>query len=65
MSSYLDLIPTISDTRVDRYMGHSDNSMRARYTHSLDVSFALDAAALDEYLDGMTSGKIILLEATG
>jgi integrase len=65
LRSYLDAIPTISDTRVDRYMGHSDNSMRARYTHSLDGQLALDAAALDEYLDGMTNGKIVPLAVAG
>jgi integrase len=63
--SYLDAIPAISDTRVDRYMGHSDNSMRARYTHSLESQLAVDAAALDEYLDGLTTGKIVPLAATG
>ena len=39
--------------------------MRARYSHSLDGQLALDAAALDEYLDGMTSGRIASLAATG
>jgi integrase len=61
--SYLDAIPAISDTRADRYMGHSDDSMRGRYSHSLDGQFALDAAALDEYLGGVTAGKIVRLAA--
>lgn len=38
--------------------------MRARYTHAFKGQLADDAAALDEYLDGMTSGRIVSLAAT-
>jgi len=60
--SYLDSIPAISETRADRYMGHSNKSMRSRYTHSLDGQLAKDAAALDEFLSGVESGKVVRLD---
>jgi integrase len=59
--SYLDAIPAISETRADRYAGHADVSMRARYAHALDGQLATDAAALDEYLDAATAGKVVPL----
>jgi integrase len=36
--------------RRDRYLGHVDNSMDARYTHQLDHQYLEDAAALSGYL---------------
>lgn len=62
--SYLDAIAVISDTRIDRYLGHADGSMRARYTHAFKGQLADDAAALDEYLEGAIEGKIVKLAAT-
>jgi integrase len=59
--SYLDAIAVISDTRIDRYMGHADASMKARYSHAFKTQLAADAAALDEYLEGATAGKIVPL----
>jgi hypothetical protein len=49
----------------DIYLGHSDGSMSARYTHQFKGQREADAAALDEYLSGSTAGKIVQLAATG
>jgi integrase len=57
--SYLDAIQAISDTRADAYMGHADDSLRRRYTHTLDGQLALDAAALDEWLTAHESGNVV------
>lgn len=46
-------------------MGHASDSMRARYSHAFETQLADDAAALDEYLSGSKSGKIVKLAATG
>jgi integrase len=62
--SYLDAIPTISDVRADRYMGHANHSMGARYSHSLDGQLALDAAALDEWLTAHETEKVVPLRTT-
>lgn len=59
--SYLDAIPTISETRADRYAGHSVKTLRTRYTHTLNGQLAEDAAALDEFLSGAETGKIVQL----
>src|SRR5204863_9697710 len=55
-SSFLDAAG-ISEVRADRYMGHSNYSMRARYTHALEAQLAEDANRLDEYLTGAASGR--------
>jgi integrase len=59
--SYLDAIPVISDVRADRYMGHANASIRARYVKQQDGQLGADAAALDEYLSGRVSGVIVPL----
>jgi integrase len=50
-STYLDAAG-ISETRADRYMGHSNPSVANRYRHQLAGQLAEDAARLDEYLSG-------------
>jgi integrase len=42
--------------RRDRYTGHADHSMDARYTHALPGQLAADAALLDRYLTGASTG---------
>jgi integrase len=60
--SFLDACPAISETRADRYQGHAPtHALRGRYTHSLDGQLATDAAALDEYLTGRETGKVVPL----
>jgi integrase len=61
--SFLDAVSgAISETRADRYQGHAPtHELRARYSHSLDGQLALDAAALDEWLTGHETGKIVQL----
>jgi integrase len=51
----------ISETRADRYMGHSDGSVPGRYRHSLPGQLAEDAKRLDAYLAGSTAGKVVRL----
>jgi integrase len=62
-SSYLDAAG-ISETRADRYMGHSNPSVQARYRHQLEGQLAEDARRIDEYLTGAAVGKVVAL-ATG
>jgi hypothetical protein len=59
-SSYLDAAG-ISETRADRYMGHSNPSVANRYRHALDGQLAEDARRLNEYLTGAVSGKVVSL----
>ena len=59
-SSYLDAAG-ISETRADRYMGHSNPSVANRYRHQLAGQLAEDAARLDAYLDGAAAGRIVQL----
>jgi integrase len=49
----------ISPDRADRYMGHSSGSVASRYRHLLGVQVAADRDALDAYLVGATSGKVV------
>ena len=53
----------ISETRADRYMGHSNPSVQARYRHQLEGQLAEDAARLESYLSGSASGKVVALQA--
>ena len=47
-------------------MGHaSEHALRSRYTKIFPAQLAADAAALDEYLDGAASGKVVQFPATG
>jgi integrase len=59
-STYLDAAG-ISETRADRYMGHSNPSVANRYRHQLEGQLAEDAARLDAYLVGATVGKVVQL----
>jgi integrase len=61
--SYLDAVPAISEVRADAYMGHASHTLRARYTHTLPGQLAADAAALQAYLDGATSGQVVAIGA--
>jgi integrase len=58
--SYLDAAG-ISESRSDRYMGHSNRSVAARGRHQLDGQLVEDAARLEEYLSGALAGKVVAL----
>jgi integrase len=53
----------ISETRADRYMGHSAKGVAGRYRHLLPGQIAEDARRLDKYLAGATAGKVVVLQA--
>jgi integrase len=59
-STYLDHAG-ISETRADRYMGHSNPSVAGRYRHLLPGQMAEDAKRVDEYLIGAVAGKVVEL----
>jgi integrase len=59
-STYLDHAG-VSETRADRYMGHSAPGVAGRYRHLLPGQLAEDAKRVDAYLAGRTSGKIAAL----
>jgi integrase len=59
-STYLDAAG-VSETRADRYMGHSNPSVANRYRHQLEGQLAEDAARLDAYLAGALAGKVVQL----
>lgn len=40
----------IRESRVDRYMGHANHSVQARYSHQFDGKYLEDAQALSAYL---------------
>jgi integrase len=61
-STFLDAAG-ISETRADRYMGHSNGSVAGRYRHQLPTQLAEDARTLDTYLSGSVAGKVVALEA--
>jgi integrase len=48
--SYLEATE-IRDSRINRYMGHADHSVQARYSHQLDPLYLDDSQALTRYLD--------------
>jgi integrase len=50
----------VSETRADRYMGHSDGSVAGRYRHPKRL--VEDAALLDAYLSGAVAGKVVALD---
>lgn len=62
-STYLDAAG-ISETRADRYMGHSNPTVANRYRHQLEGQLSEDARCLDEYLRGTAAGKVVPI-ATG
>jgi integrase len=51
----------VSETRADRYMGHANPSVQARYRHQLDGQLAEDAGRLEEWLGGSRAGKVVSL----
>jgi integrase len=51
----------VSETRADRYMGHANPSVQARYRHQLDGQLAEDATRLEEWLAGSRAGKVVAL----
>lgn len=51
----------ISETRGDRYMGHSNPSVQARYRHQLEGQLTEDAARLEAWLAGAAAGKVVAL----
>jgi integrase len=51
----------VSETRADRYMGHSNASVQARYRHQLHGQLSEDAQRLDDYLTAAESGKVVVL----
>jgi hypothetical protein len=55
----------VSESRGGRYMGHSTGSVSGRNRHLLPGQIADDRQAFDEYLGGVTSGKVIQLAAAG
>jgi integrase len=63
-STYLDAAG-ITETRADRYMGHSNGSVASRYRHQLAGQLADDARTLDAYLTGSAAGKVVTLSAAG
>lgn len=58
--TYLDYAG-VSEIRCDRYLGHSNRSLGARYSHALATQLETDTDAVDAFLDGATSGRIIPL----
>jgi integrase len=61
-STYLDAAG-ISETRADRYMGHSTHrTVAGRYRHQLAGQLVEDAKALDAFLSGATAGKVVVLD---
>jgi integrase len=60
-STYLDAAG-ISETRADRYMGHSTGrTVAGRYRHLLPGQLAQDAERLDDYLSGAAAGKVVTI----
>jgi integrase len=50
----------VPETRIDRYMGHANVTVRSRYQHLLDGQLGADAALLNEYLDAAEGGAVIV-----
>jgi integrase len=51
----------ISESRADRYAGHSDGRVGNRYRHLLAGQLAEDAETLNAYLVGAADGKVVPL----
>lgn len=49
----------VSETRADRYMGHSAKGVAGRYRHLLPGQIAEDAKLVDAYLAGSATGKVV------
>jgi integrase len=52
----------VSETRADRYMGHSAPGVAGRYRHLLPGQLAEDAKRVDEYLAGSLAGKVVEMQ---
>lgn len=63
-STFLDAAG-VSEARADRFMGHSNSSVQARYRHSLPQVLKEDGERLEAYLTGSTEGKVQALRAAG
>jgi integrase len=63
-STFLDAAG-ISETRADRYMGHSNGSVAGRYRHQLAGQLMEDAKTLDAYLSGSVARKVVPLAVAG
>jgi integrase len=59
-STFLDAAG-VSETRADRYMGHSNGSVAGRYRHQLAGQLVEDAKTLDAYLSGSVAGKVVTI----
>lgn len=53
----------VSESRADRYMGHSARGVAGRYRHLLAAQMAEDAGRVDAYLAGTGAGKVVPLAA--
>ncbi len=51
----------ISETRADRYMGHSDGSVQRRYRHQLAHQLREDAERLEAWVQGAIEGRVVAL----
>jgi integrase len=51
----------ISETRADRYMGHSDGSVQRRYRHQLEHQLQEDAERLEAWIPVAVEGKVVAL----
>lgn len=51
----------ISETRADRYMGHSNKAVARTYRHQLPGQMTEDARIVDAYLSGAVAGKVVSL----
>jgi integrase len=58
--TWLDSSP-VSETRADRYMGHSIQHVRGRYIVSPESQLEEDAKLLEAYIAGAASGKVVPL----
>ena len=59
-STFLDHAGVSAD-RADRYMGHANPTVQARYRHQLPGQLEEDARRLEEYLSGATAGKVVAI----
>jgi integrase len=57
----------VSESRADRYAGHSRTDVGDRYRHQLRGQLAVDAKLLDDYLTGKEPGNLVEFpaESTG
>jgi integrase len=53
----------VSESRADRYMGHSDGTVANRYRHLLSAQLEEDRKRVDAYVAGVKSGKVVGIAA--